>query len=331
MQALVICLLALSSQAAVRVPAPPGPATAGVQPAPTPGPVSVTAKAGVEEIGVGEMFTLEIQASGPPGATYEFVREVEHESFELRQQAPPSPEAAAPPLPPNVFRYDAAVFGLSTVQIPAIPVRYRLPDGTTGEASSAPLELKVVSRLAKDPEQQKLADIRGPAPVAIGTAFWIALGIVLAALAGLTWWLLRRRRRARPTVPALQTPAMPPDLEARLALDALAASALLAQGEYRGFYIRLTAIAKRYLERRLQAPVLEMTTVETLAFLRSHPHGTDLVGVVREVAESADRIKFARGEGLLEEAERHLGNVRRLVGTVEARLAPAAPAKERSA
>jgi hypothetical protein len=48
---------------------------------------------------------------------------------------------------------------------------------------------------------------------------------------------------------------------------------------------------------------------------------------VREVADSADRIKFARGEGLLAEAERHLGGVRQMVSTVEARLSPPAPSE----
>ena len=87
-------------------------------------------------------------------------------------------------------------------------------------------------------------------------------------------------------------------------------------------------MAKRYLERRLGAPVLEMTTAETLAFLRGHPHGGDLLPVMRDVAEAADRIKFAKGQGLSQEAERHLAAVRALVPALEARLRPAEPAGE---
>ena len=66
-----------------------------------------------------------------------------------------------------------------------------------------------------------------------------------------------------------------------------------------------------------------MTTAETLAFLRGHPHGGDLLPVVRDVAEAADRIKFAKGQGLSQEAERHLAAVRALVPALEARLRPA--------
>jgi hypothetical protein len=52
---------------------------------------------------------------------------------------------------------------------------------------------------------------------------------------------------------------------------------------------------------------------------------------VREVAESADRIKFAKGQGLVEEAERHLAAVRALVGALEARLAPPPAAEGKAA
>ena len=212
------------------------------------------------------------------------------------------------------------------MEIPPIPVRYRLPDGTEGEASSEAIALKVVSLLPKDQEQQKLADIRGPLEVGIGRAFWVALVV------GSRCWRRRSssgscagggRREAPAPVPV---PELPADAEALRALDALLASGLLSRGEYRPFYIQLAVVAKRYLERRLGAPVLEMTSAETLAFLRGHPHGGDLLPVVRDLAEAADRIKFAKGQGLAQEAERHLAAVRALVPALEAKLRPAATA-----
>jgi hypothetical protein len=123
-------------------------------------------------------------------------------------------------------------------------------------------------------------------------------------------------------------PTTPPDVEALRALDELAAARLLDAGEYRPFYIRLTVVAKRYLERRLEAPVLEMTTSETVAFLRDHAHGGELLPVVRDLAQAADQIKFARGAGMAQAAEGHLAAVRNLVPALEARLRPAEPEPE---
>jgi hypothetical protein len=284
------------------------------------GPVSVTATASRTEITVGEPFAIELKATGPAGTTYTFAGEAAADALELRTPAP-APDA---PLPePGTHRYEAMLFALGEVEIPGIPVRYTLGDGTQGEASSLPIRLKVVSLLPKAESEQALADIRGPATVSIGRAFWVALAAALAVLAAAVFLLLRRRRAEAPA--AAPTPTLAPDVEALAALDALAREDLPARGELRVFYIRLTAILKRYLERRLAAPVLEMTSAETLAFLRGHAHGGDLLPVVRDLAEAADRIKFAKGEGLAAEAERHLAAVRALVPALETRLRPPVP------
>jgi hypothetical protein len=299
--------------------AAPSPAPAESSPAPP--PVAVKATASKAEVTVGETFTVDLKATGPAGTTYTFAGEAVSDAFELR--TPPAPAGASPAPEPGTHRYEAAVFALGEAQVPPIPVRYRLPDGTEGEASSDPVSMKVVSLLPKDAQQQKLADIRGPQPVGIGSAFWVALAVAVTLLAAIVAWLVRRRRRAE--VPgATPVPELPPDAEALRALDALGESGLLARGEYRPFYIALAAVAKRYLERRLGAPILEMTTAETLAFLRAQPHGGDLLPVVRDLAEAADRIKFAKGQGLAPEAERHLAVVRAFVPALEARLRAAA-------
>lgn len=294
---------------------------AALQATPAPAaPVSVSLTPSRGEVTVGEPFTLTLAARGPEGTSYTFPGEASSEALELRRLAPDPGRPASP----GEQRYEATVFALGEAQLPAIPVRYRLPDGSTGEAATAPLSLRVVSLLPKDPKQQKLVDVRGPLDVSIGRPFWLALALALVALAALVYWLVRRRRRVEPPVAKLEPP-VPPDVEALRALDALA---LAGAVEQRAFYIRLTAIAKRYLERRLTAPVLEMTTAETLAFLRGHPHGNDLLPVVRDVAEAADRVKFARGAALAAEAERHLAAVRAIVPALEARLRPPEPAPE---
>lgn len=302
-------------------------AAATPSPAPSPGPVTVSVTPSRQEVTVGEPFSLEVRASGPAGTAFDFPGGASTDSLELSAAAGSPP--ASPASPPNVRRYDAAVFALGEVALPPIPVRYRLPDGSEGEAASEPVVLKVATLLPKDPQRQKLADIRGPQPLGIAAVFWIATAALAVLLAALVAWLVRRRRQAG--APALApVPERPADVEALQALDGLEASGLLARGDYRLLYIRLATIAKRYLERRLEAPVLEMTSAETLAFLRAHPHGGALLPAMRELASAADQIKFARGAGLAQEAERHLAAVRALVPALESRLRPpvATPAPE---
>ncbi len=281
-----------------------------------PAPVSVSATPAKTEVTVGEPFGVELTASGPAGTTYTFPAEAGDDQVELRLlPAPPSPAPA-----PGRASYQAAVFALESPQLPPVTVRYRLADGSEGEASSAPLPLKVGTLLPRDPKEQSPADIRGPLPLAVGRAFWVAVALAVLALAGLLAWLVRRGHRGA-AVPA--RPATPPDVEALAELEALLSSGVLARGDYRAFYIALATVAKRYLERRLGAPVLEMTSAEMAAFLRDHAQAAPFQAAVRELSGAADQVKFARAEAQQAEAERHVAAVRELVAGLEARLRPA--------
>ncbi|HEY6552278.1 MAG TPA: hypothetical protein VI669_02940 [Vicinamibacteria bacterium] len=318
--------------------APSGsPATPSV-PSGSPGPdapsatgdlIRVEASPSKAEVALGERFVVEVKATAPAGTSFSFPAEVVTEGAELRALPPEGAAAGGspPPARPGVQRYEAALFELTDAKVPTVVVRYRGADGTSGEAATEPVAVKIVSRLAKDADPLKIADIRGPVSLTVGRAFWIAIGLILAAILAVVIWRVRRRRRpAESTITA--SPPKDPAAEAREALAALAASGLLARGDHRGFYIALTAIAKRYLERRLAAPVLEMTTSEMVAFLRDSPKGQSLVTPMRDLASAADQIKFARGAGLQAEAERHTEAVLSMIRSLEAALAPPAPPAE---
>lgn len=310
-----LCLVALPVLAA---------SAAGSEPVP-----SVSAKASKSEVSVGESFVVEVTGTGPAGITWAFPEAAGNDEVELRV-LPDEPAAGTQPAPTRAAmrRYAAAIFSLADASVPPIRVSYRLVDGSAGEAATAPLALHVVSLLPREPKDQKLVDIRAPVPLTVGRAFWIALSSSVLLLAAAVW-VYRRRRRAQ--VAPLLAPELPPDAEALGAMARLEASGLLTRGEYRAFYIALSEAAKRYLERRLGAPVLEMTSAEMAAFLRESVHGQAALSAMRDLSLAADRIKFARGEGLADEALRHLTVSRDMITLVEARLKPPVAAAEKVA
>lgn len=295
-----------------------GAGVAGSEPVP-----SVSAKASKTQVGVGESFVVEVTGTGPAGTTWAFPDTAGNEEVELRA-LPVEPAAATEPEPPrSTRRYAAAVFALGDAAVPPIRVSYRLADGSAGEAATDSLPVHVLSLLPKDPKEQKLVDIRAPVPLTVGRAFWIAVASA-AVLLAIAAWAYRRRRRAQ--LAPVAVPELPADAEAFAAFARLEASGLLTRGDYRGFYIVLSEAAKRYLERRLSAPVLEMTTSEMAAFLRGNEHGQAALPAMRDLSAAADRIKFARGDGLTDEALRHLAGSRDMITQLEAKLKPSAAA-----
>jgi hypothetical protein len=314
--AAVLVLALAASPAAAQEPAPPASLPSSV----AEHGVSVVSAASVAEVSVGQRFIVDVRAAGPQGAAFSFPTSVPEGSVELMA-------SAVAGLPFGVQRYEAVAVKLEPVEVPAIVVDYRLPDGRAGRVATAPIPLRFVTLLPKNPQQQKLEDVRPPQPLGIAREFWIAVGVLAALLVALAVWLWRRERAPAPE-PEVAAPAEPPDVRARRALDELAAADLPSRAEFRAFYIQLAEIAKRYLEERLGAPVMEMTTSEAVVFLRGRDALRHLADILREVSEAADLVKFARGGSAREEAARHLAEVRRLVDGVEERLrpAPVAPA-----
>lgn len=286
--------------------------------------VSVVARPPSTEVAPGQSFVVEVTATGPTGSEWTFPAQAGTEHVDLELQPPPE---KAPPRP-GTATYRGAVFALGDAEIPAIAVQYRLPGGEKGSTSSAPVKLKVVSALPKGEENPQPADLRPPVTLPVGAAFWAALGLALVLVGMVAAWLIRRRRQAaEPVAPTV--PEVPPEEEARLALERLAASGLVEREEYRQYYIELATIAKRYLERRLDQPVLEMTSAEVAALLRDHPLAGPHLPVMRDLMGAADWVKFARGSAQVEAAQRHLASVRGIVAAVEETLqAQARVAKE---
>lgn len=288
--------------------------------------IKVTARASTTDVSIGQQFTVNVEVTGPPGATFTFPESAGDDKVELRLSPPPTDAMPSP----KRRTYRAAAFVLEGAAVPAVTVGYRQADGSTGTGASQPIPLRIVSLLPKDPEGQKPADVRPPQGIPIGTPFWVACALAVAGSAAVVALLLRRRRRPS-VIAAPVEPPVPPDVEDRVALDHLEGSRLLSDERFKEFYVALTELAKRYLERRLDAAVLEMTSSEAIAYLRDHQHGRDLVPTLRDLTHTADFVKFARGAAAIETGQRHLVAVRRMVDDLEARLRAAETAASEAA
>jgi hypothetical protein len=196
-----------------------------------------------------------------------------------------------------------------------VPVAVTNAAGEVGESLDAPgapitvgtaLSEELVARLEEAAGQgampqlvaEELAPVRGPWSLK-GRLPWelgVTVGVVGLLLAVAIGWFLARWFRNRVVPAAPSQPLPPPEVEARARLAEL--PALLDQGEHLAFHVELATTLKRYLGRRYQRDLLELTTDEVRRLLagplREAPNlPRSREGVLR-VLGACDLVKFAR-------------------------------------
>jgi hypothetical protein len=128
-------------------------------------------------------------------------------------------------------------------------------------------------------------------PTARTVALWIFAALAgLAALAALLFGLTRLSRRVREA-------RLSPVERAIAELQRLLSRNLPARGLYKEFYIELTMVVRRYIERTHGIRAPEQTTQEFLSAAARSPRFTpDVLAQLRTFLESADLVKFAGQE-----------------------------------
>lgn len=192
-------------------------------------------------------------------------------------------------------------------EIPSVVVQFKDTraegDQEDHEVATEPLKVTVTSLF--DGEAPTLADLRPPAvPVEIPVASpsrlpWYASIGAGALLLILVAWLFTRRKRPEEIAPNLT-----PSEQANLEFERLMREDPLARGETNTFFVEMTAIVRRYIERSTGVRAPEQTTEEFLRAMRTHASfPTDTRDQLKEFLEAADLVKFAAQVPVREEIE----------------------------
>jgi hypothetical protein len=183
--------------------------------------------------------------------------------------------------------------------------------GTVDTARSMPLIINVYEPVVDTSQQIK--PIKPPinTPVTFKEILpWVAGGLGVALLIGTAVWLLVRflKRRKDPEG-TTQKPLEPAHVIAFRELDRLKNEKIWTRGMVKQYYTRLTEITRHYIERQYDIPAMESTTEEILyAFKRVNPDDLLLDGILKELLELADLVKFAREDPLPVDNQTNLSN-----------------------
>ncbi|MFV8752077.1 hypothetical protein ACNOYE_16140 [Nannocystaceae bacterium ST9] len=302
--------------------APPEPPPASALPEPAPAnepdsPITVTTRLTPDPSHVGDLLTLEVIVAFPKDHSVNLPSGLDFSPLELVGVEEGEVESTGSDLRQR-FTLELQYFDVGEASVPSFPITWIDPANEVHTHHVAPHAFVVESLLANEAEPQ----VRGEDPpvsleypderlatILIACAGGILLGGALLAL-----WL-NLRGRAKPIV---LPPPIPAHERALAELQRLEGErvALLAEGRAQDYYVRLTEIAKRYLEGRFGVDALERTTEEIREILlgaaRTRIEPLDPVELLRFL-EDCDLVKFARLSPAVDEAELALHTVRDMV------------------
>jgi hypothetical protein len=324
---LAFCL-ALSLSAAAQEAAPP-PLPAGVH-------VGVTARP--QTATVGDPVTVEIDVSHPKGYKVRMPKPSAQQGDFTVLEFGPAVESTATPVKPAAdgvehdrVRLTVAVYKTGAFSFPRQPLIVVGPDGKEYPASTDPVSITIQTVLTdKDSNLKDLkrqAEIEEPFP----WRTWVGVASILALLAALAWWFLRKRRRLD-----LPAPAAQPELSllevAEVELRELNARGLPEKGLMKPFYVSLSEIVRKILEGGFCVTTAEKTTTEIVDAMEQNaspkPEPARLESIESLLSE-CDLVKFAKYVPPREEAHAALKSAVELLEFCKTlRAATPAPAVE---
>jgi hypothetical protein len=287
-------------------------------------PITVSSRTDKTEARVGDVVTLFVTAVGPVGTPVNLPKTLDLSPFsELDEQNRKLEERnLGDGKMRREFRLFVAAYEPGELTLPGLEVTYIGPSGEVLSTRTQPIEVKIASLIANEPEPA-LKDIAPPVKVLQQDLLlvYVGGGLAAAALGAVAGILVRRRWRARVALRP-EPPPRPAHEIALERLDRLGAGGFAEDGDHRPFYFSLSEVIRDYLGARFGFDSLEMTTEELIEELRRRAPRELVLGEVSGWLTACDLVKFAKISPSATEARGALETAIRIVESTRPRPEP---------
>ncbi len=234
-------------------------------------------------------------------------------AFEVKDYKIHDPEKTKDGKVIDKSEYMITTFTTGEYVIPPITINYTDPKGEQKQIKSEPLFILVKSVGASESDKE---DIRGlKSPIDIRGGYWVYLLILpVLALLGAGGFLYYRQRAKGLTLPEIPEELQKPAWEvAFLELESLKNSDLLKKKQIKKYFIILSDIVRKYIQRRYKISALDRTTEE----IKGEVKRAKLEQAVSELTYVllcfCDLVKFAKYIPSIEEIEKSLNDAYSIV------------------
>ncbi|HEX7401808.1 MAG TPA: BatD family protein [candidate division Zixibacteria bacterium] len=204
----------------------------------------------------------------------------------------------------NKSEYVITTFTTGDYVIPDLAINYTDPSGEKKQTHSEPLFILVKSVGATESDKEDIRDLK-PSIDVKGSYLGYLLLIPALALLGTGGFLYYRHKAKGLAFPRLPDELQKPAWEVALfELDSLKSSDLLKKKQVKRYFIFLSDIVRKYVERRFEIPALDRTTEEIRGEIKKAKLDQKASGLINELLSFCDLVKFAKYIPSVEEIEK---------------------------
>lgn len=218
----------------------------------------------------------------------------------------------------STYQYRLEPFLSGTYSLPAFTFEFydvNSPEDNKYELATEPIDIEVASLLGEQRAELKIANIEGVINMPAEPSYWwIWVLSVSGIIAGVIFWLNRRRQQAEELVRFFK----PAHEIAYDRLRALVEQDLVKAGKMKEFYERISDILRHYIEHRFELRAPERTTEEFLAELTSaNVLGKPDQDRLGEFLQHCDLVKFAKYNPTTEQIQKTFDLVKDFIETTK--------------
>lgn len=208
-------------------------------------------------------------------------------------------------------------FDSGSYKLPAFTWMYSKPGHSTlFPAKSKPLKLNFTTVQVDTTEPMKDIHPIIDEPIKFAEV-WPLILIILLIIAAIVlayfWWKKRNKKQIQTRKPQPEKPKAPAHILAFAELDDLEKRQLWQNNQVKKYYIELTEILRRYIERRYGMMALEMTSDEILSKIWNYSVKEENVKILEEVLTIGDLTKFAKHTPSAEDNEKCMDYARQYI------------------
>ena len=257
--------------------------------------ISVDSKVNHATITIGDRIIYTLSIKSDPGIKLDPIPSGSNlGAFEIKDYKSYPPEKDKEGKIINRSEYNITTFTTGEYVIPPIEITYTHPGGKKKSISSERIFITVKS---VGETQAEMEDIRGLKPPIDIRGNWRVLYSValLLLVAGIFAWFYLRSKAKALKIPEIPEEFTKPAWEVAVSeLQRLKDSDLLERKLAKQYYINLSEIIRRYIQRRFQIVALDRTTQEIKQELKGIKIDRGIIELIHNFLEDCDLVKFAK-------------------------------------